>query len=526
MTEVLIYIALGIVLIIQLWALFRKKTLSRKQLTVKVILNTLLWLVLLLFVIQPKWKSSENHKSVLVYSAQSKREKINKIQDNLNIKKAVSYEDFKQKWADFTDREVHFLGQDAELELLSHLAGKSVHWIPEVNGLQKISWEGILRRGELQTVSGKVNVENSSVIKIQYADQILDSLKLEKGFNAFDLRFPVSIEGRNEVSLVLDNKEIQKIHFFATPSPELSILMLLDNPDFESKTLSEWLGRQGYKAQILTEVAKSTLHQSEVNSTQRNFKPDLIISSPSKSGDIRVKKAVNERKSVLFVGLTDAVSESQLINRNLGTQFQLKRISAEETVLVGKDLTALPYQFNSKSIQRTLKTLPIAYQKKTGRVAVSLLNETFPLKLSGDSLQYNQIWAETLSPFLPKDSGAIYIQAPVYVDVTTEIVTNPTTKDFLHPGSDTLSLTASAVNAENKSGNYVFRNGGWQSINDSLQVFVEEPNSGAYLEHWIKANGIQASTSGVEFRSIPDWLWFVFILLCLTALWIEPKVKY
>jgi hypothetical protein len=195
-------------------------------------------------------------------------------------------------------------------------------------------------------------------------------------------------------------------------------------------------------------------------------------------------------------------------------------------VLVGKDLTALPYQFNSKSIQRTLKTLPIAYQKKTGRVAVSLLNETFPLKLSGDSLQYNQIWAETLSPFLPKDSGAIYIQAPVYVDVTTEIVTNPTTKDFLHPGSDTLSLTASAVNAENKSGNYVFRNGGWQSINDSLQVFVEEPNSGAYLEHWIKANGIQASTSGVEFRSIPDWLWFVFILLCLTALWIEPKVKY
>lgn len=214
MTEVLIYIALGTVLIIQLWALFRKETLSRRQRTVKVILNVLLWLVLLLFVIQPKWKSSESHKSVLVYSAQSKKETIDKIQDSLNIKKAVSYEDFKQKWADFTDREIHFLGQEAEPELLSHLAGKSIYWIPDVSGLQKISWEGILRRGELQTVSGKVNVDESSVLKIQYANQTLDSLTLVKGFNAFDLRFPVSIEGRNEVSLVLDNREIQKIHFF------------------------------------------------------------------------------------------------------------------------------------------------------------------------------------------------------------------------------------------------------------------------------------------------------------------------
>ncbi len=526
MIEAIKWGTLGALLLVQLWALFRKKTLSRKQLTVKLVLNVLLWLVLLLFVVQPEWKSSESHKSVLVYSSATKKDKLKALQDSLKISKVVSYNEFKQKWSDFSDREIYLLGQDAEPEVLSNLAGKSVYWIPDLKELKEVNWEAVLRRSELQTVSGKIAVEEPSVLRIQYAGQTLDSVKLEKGFNAFDLKFPVFSEGRNEVSLVLEGMELQKIHFFATASPKFSVLMILDNPDFESKMLSEWLGRQSHKAKVLTEVAKSTLHQSDVNTSKRVFSHNLIITSPAKAGDSRVKKAVSEGKNVLFIGLTDAPSESQVINRSLGTQFSLKRISTEESVPVGKDLTALPFQFNPNPRQKTMKELPVTYQKKGGKVGVSLLNETFPLKLSGDSIQYNRVWTEMLALFLPSDSGAIHIQAPVFKDVSSEVIMNQYSKGFLYPNSDTLALSTSVVNIQQKSGNYIFRDAGWQELNDSLQVFVEDTNSEAYLKQWLKTNKSQSSTAGIETRTVPDWLWFVLILLCLAALWVEPKVRY
>lgn len=517
MIEVLKWVTLGVLLLIQLWGLFRKKTLSRKQLTVKLNLNILLWLSLLLFIIQPKCQSSENHKSVLVYSATSKTERIKEIQDSLKIKRAIDYTDFKQKWSDFAYREIYFLGQDAEPELLSNLSGKAVHWIPDLGEIKELNWEGIVRRGSLQTVSGKIEVEKPSVLKIKYTDQTLDSLKLEKGFTAFDLKFPVFSEGRNEVGLFLGETELQKIRFFAIPSAELSVLFLLESPDFESKVLAEWLGRQGYKVQVITEVAKSSVQQSDVNISKKVFSPDVFITTPSMAGDSRVKKA---GKSVFFMGVTEPVSESQLINRNLGTQFSLKRISSDDAVVVDKDLTALPYQFNVRSDQRVLKDLPIAYQKK--KVVLSLLNETFPLKLAGDSVQYDRIWAETFALFSPFDS--LSIQAPVFKDVSTEIRSVEVAD--LYPVSDSLSFFASVINAESKSGIYRFRESGWKKVNDSVEVFVEDANAKSYLEEWLINNKARSSTSGKEIQTVPNWIWFLIILLCLTALWVEPKVRY
>jgi hypothetical protein len=523
MIETLIWLSLIAVLIIQLWGLFRKKTLSKKQLTVKLLLNVLLWVVLLLLVIQPKWKNKENANAILVYSSSSKKEDIAKIQDSLKIGRSISYGQFKQKWTNFIDRKIHFLGQDAEPELLSNLVGQAVSWTPELKGIQKIHWDGVLRRGELQTVAGKIITEEPSTLKIQYAQQTLDSVRLQKGFNAFELKFPVVVEGRNEVSLVLGQTEIQKIHFYAKAAPSISVLMLLDYPDFESKALSEWLGIQGYKAQIFTEVAKSTLHQNVVNVAERNFSPHLLITSPSKASDSRVKKAVLESKSVLFMEPSEVISDILKINRSLGTKFSLKRTSTDETVSVGKELTAWPYAFTPQSNQRLISALPIAYQKKTGQVALSLLSETFPLKLSGDSVQYNRIWAETLSPFFPSDTNAVLIEAPIFKDVHTHLLSY---SDNLFLEQDTLSLSSSMVNANKKLGSYVFRETGWQKLNDSLEVYVEEYNPKAYLEHWVKGNDSSSIKPGEETRTLPDWIWFMLIILCLTALWIEPKFNY
>lgn len=517
MIEVLKWVILGALLLIQLWGLFRKKTLSRKQLTVKLSLNVLLWLALLLFMIQTKWQSSENHASVLVYSDSSKTKRIKEIQDSLKIKRAINYKDFKQKWSDFANREIYLLGQDAEPELLSNLSEKSVSWIPDLGEIKELNWEGIIRRGSLQIVSGKIEVENPATLKIKYADQTLDSLKLDEGFTSFDLKFPVFSEGRNEVGLFLGETELQKIRFFVIPSAELSVLLLLENPDFESKVLAEWLGRQGYKVQVITEVAKSSVQQSDVNVSKKVFSPDVFITTTSMAGDSRVKKA---GKNVFFMGLAEPVSESQLINRNLGTQFSLKRISSDDAVVVDKDLTALPYQFNVRSDQRVLKDLPVAYQKK--KVVLSLLNETFPLKLAGDSIQYDRIWAETFALFSPFDS--LSIQAPIFKDVSTEI--RSVGVNDLYPISDSLSLSASVINPESKSRRYRFREAGWQKVNDSLEVFVEDANAKSYLEEWLINNRAQSSTSGKEMQTVPNRIWFLIVLLCLTALWVEPKVRY
>lgn len=508
--------------------LLRLKVLSPAQRKVKVALNTLLFVVAVLFLFQPV--RPEKKGTLLIYDNDIPGRVVDSLKKAREVKQSIAYKEFRRQFRKYPDHRFFFLGQAAEPRVLSHLAGKEVQWIPYFaeGALQDIHWQGILRKGELQTVSGKIQLSAPGKIKLVYGEKTLDSLSLETGFNAFRLSFPVFAEGRNVISLQLDQRLLQDIAFYAHPAPPLAIVMLQDHPDFESRILAGWLGAQGHYVEISTPVAWSVIYEGLVNKNRAKAAPDLVIATPAQAADTRVRKAVTAGKSVLFLGLEEVPDALSRINRATGTAFSARRVSTQESLPLKNGLTALPFELNNRPDQRRVGAFPVSFQKNGGRVAVSLLNETFPLRLSDDTLTYSEIWSSIIAALDVSDSVKVRVAAPVFKNVPAE-VTLLTAENALWPDKDTLSLRLSPVNPAKKSGKYTFSDTGWKALSPAGEVYVEDSPlaSAGRWKSWLQANESllrEEAPSGE--RPLSAGIWFWAFLLCLAALWVEAKFRY
>jgi hypothetical protein len=250
-----------------------------------------------------------------------------------------------------------------------------------------------------------------------------------------------------------------------------------------------------------------------------------------------VKKAVSDGKSVLFFSVTSPEQSLKNINATLGTKWRVKKISNAESLPVGNGVTALPFQLEENLNQNRVTGLPVAVQKVGGRVGVSLLNETFSLKLSGDSLAYGKIWSTILQQLNPPLEGNIEAEAPLWKDTKSKLVLNKFSQNIneLSIANDTAQLHTSGLNSLTATADYIFRKSGWQPFQDSLEVYVEEESSPLSKAKQIKETliahaQVESLPSNVSEQmltvQLPDWVWFALLLVCLTGLWIEPKLKY
>lgn len=527
----LLSIGLVILLAAQLFALWKKKASK-----IKIGLNLLLWLSICMLVINPTWTESVDTSKILVYSDGISVEKIQKIKDSLKISEMFSQKEFNRRVNENTDfvsklGKLYFLGQDASPEILSKISQNSISWIPDfkTEEIQDIHWNAIIRKGEMQEISGKIELSEPQIIKVKFGNQVLDSLNLQKGFSSFRLNFPTFSIGRTSLNLELNQKLLQTIDFYSIKNQPQNILFILSNPDFESKTLTDWLGKGGNKVEIQTTIAKNTLNNISINKTDKAFSPDIIITDPSNAGNSLVKKALSEGKSILFINLENPDLVVKTINQNLGTKWKLKRISTQESRAISQELTAHPYEFEANMLQKSVFEYPIAIQKKTGKVGISLLNETFPLMLSGDSLTYARIWQSTFQALNPSYNNNIEVNAPIFQDVKKEIFLNSSSwQSKLNIEDDTIKTTQSAINPATSKTTYTFRKAGWQPFQDSLEVYVETHQSALakanLLKPYLKSDVISTGSEQKLQVILPEWAWFLIILLILTGLWVEAKV--
>ncbi|MDZ7933605.1 MAG: hypothetical protein U5M51_01230 [Emticicia sp.] len=527
---ILLTFGLAVLLAVQLFALWKKKASK-----IKIGLNLLLWLSVCMLVINPSWNQSADTSKILVYSDEVSTENIQKTKDSLKVGEVFFQKDFNQrvhKNADFAANlgKIHFLGQDVSPEILSKLSRNSISWIPffKTDELQDIRWNAVIRKGEMQEIAGKIELSEPKTIKIKFGNEVLDSLKLPKGFSSFSLKFPIFSLGRTSLNLALDQKLLQTVEFYSVKEQPKNILFILSNPDFESKTLADWLGKSGNKVEIQTTIAKNTLNKVSINQT-KNFSPDIIITDPSNAENSLVKKAFSEGKSVLFINLENPDLAAKTINQNLGTKWKLKRTTTQENRPISQELTAQPYEFEANVWQKSMIDYPIAIQKKTGKVGINLLNETFPLMLSGDSLTYARIWQSTFQALNPSFDNNIEILAPIFQDVKKEIFLNSSNlPSKLSIEDDTIKTTQSAINSVSSKALYTFRKTGWQPFQDSLEVYVEENQSALsranLLKPYLKSDTISAGLEQKLEVNLPEWAWFLIILLILVGLWGEAKV--
>jgi len=531
---------------LQIWLLMRSSGhVSRQKLNVKICLNLLAWLTIASFIFQPIFRSNILESKILVAGRDVPSEEVRKIKDSLKVSEVFSERDFKVKSFDT----LTLVGQNFSDSFFSKLSqslttNSTVNWIsyfPE-NQVQSVSWKGLLRKGQLQKVTGSIHLTNPQWIKIKFGDQTLDIARLEKGQQFFTLSFPVFTEKRTRAVLFLDDKSQGEIQFFAQSLPPLTFQFILDNPDFESRTLATWLANQGHAVELSTNLSKDIRSKLSIN---KAGDPDIIVTDPKNAGNAVVKKAFASGKSILFINLTAPSSEVASINSSLGTKLLVKKISNEEILPVMGELTKLPFEFSKSNGYITLPKYPIAVEKAAGKIAVSLLNETFPTLLNGDSLVYGNIWTSVLSAIHPAYKTNIEVAAPVYKNIQTELRLNNLTESprSLAIANDTLLLNYSVINTQTAHALYSPAESSWLTLGEDSEILVSDSLNfnqvyqSKRIEDFVKSRaGMQTNLSDSAKLSdsksqplsesrIPDWVWFLAILICFTALWLEPKFE-
>lgn len=519
--------------------LWKNKILPPRRKWLRVGLNLLLWLILLGYFLQPTWTVATDSRRVLLVGDEVPNAVARQYQDSLGLKERFGAQAFLKKKLTVNFDSVTLLGQDFSTNLLAQIGSGVVGWQPyfQENQIKDLEWQGIMRQGEMQHITGVVETAEKQWIKIKYAGATLDSVEISEKQKSFALTFPAFTEGRSSMELFLGKNFVDTLRFFVRPHSVLSYQFILDAPDFESRTLAEWLGRKGNAVTVTTTVSKGIQQSTTINEgVDKGALPDVVFTNASNAGNAQVKKVLAAGKSVLFLGLTQPEANLASINRALGTGFSVKRTTTEAATQLAPNLTSAPSKFNEALPQLVTPNYPVAVWKKTGKVGASLLNETFPLKLSGDSVAYAKVWNTILAQVQPPLANTLTVDAPSFKGLTGKISLNSNSQlpDRLQIGQDTAALTASPLNEHSATAEYLFGQAGWTWLCDSVEVFVQDSTSNLFrtrrMNDYIRAqraarfSSVGSNAKPQRQEKVDDWVWLALFVMSCMALWIEPKL--
>jgi hypothetical protein len=406
-------------------------------------------------------------------------------------------------------------------------------WMPyhTINTVYDPEWKAVLRKGEIQVVSGSIESDGGHQLRLCFAGQTIDSTRLIKGVQRFQLQAPAFVQGQSFFTVNLGEAVLDTIRFFARPTEPLVFQFVQESPDFESRNLATWLGKNGHSVLYTTTLSKDLDSKQTINTTKKEA--DIIVADPVNASASVVKKALAAGKSVLFINVANPLADIGRINSALGTKFTLKRTSQRESVSVLSGLSAFPYLFTASGRLLSAPGLPVAVEKQKGQVAVSLLNETFPLVLAGDSIAYQKVWNNILAVAHPSLKNNISVRGPLVSGLTADVNLNNFT-NLPAPfkiGNDTIYPAKSALNSVSYNASFRPSENGWVSLPDSAKskVFVEKASSysEAQLKDFIKSysakNSLVSTTDRIRNQPSP-WFWLGLLLVCLTAVWVERKL--
>lgn len=533
----LIASALLLLLLIQLGFIIQSKSLPTSRKWIRAGLNGLLWLALVGYFLQPHWPLSRSATHALLIGDDVPAAIARRVADSLHIKERLSGQNLKASFDSVT-----LIGQNLPTETLPELSQSAVQWVPyyQPDQLQALQWNSFVRQGEMQRVTARIQSTTTQWLKLRFGQRTVDSVSLRKGDNAVRLQFPAFVNGRTQLTLNLADGVLDTLRFFTRPTQPMTVLFVLNSPDFESKTLANWLGKRGHAVTVSATLSKNISSDLTINKAGKRA-PDLLITEPDNAGSATVRKAVAAGKSVLFINLTNPETDSRTINQATGSRFLVRKTSTESLVPVGDGLSALPYRFAENLNQLPAAGYPVAVQVAAqrgpaGRVGISLLSETYPLSLSGDSTAYSRIWTAILARLSPPETNTILIKAPVYQHIRQAVTLNnlTTRPGTLLIGSDTVSLVPSALNNQSTMGYYSFPTPGWQTVQDSLAVYVNPLSPNDPLANQIRVRRFMEAharyqpqrnlPNRVTTTQLPDWAWLFILLCCFTAVWVEPKL--
>lgn len=521
-------VAICVILCVQLfWIL--KTSLSSSRKAIRMALNFLFGLLLIAYVFQPTWTSNRPEEAILLYSSEQANHEIGFWRDSLKVKRTKEISKFQGD-----GNPVYLLGSDfSENELLG-LGNKDFRWITdsERGSITYLNWKGILRKGEMQVVKGRIEATDTLRLSLAQQGELLAETIIEANSGIFEFEFPAQVVGRNALDLMMNDSLLGRVNFFVQPSKPIQYKLQFAFPDAEIRALTQYLINSGEQVNEQIAISKNAVIRSG------NSEPDslqFLIINPAQLSKKSTLDAIDQGASVLVMNGNEVNNDVAAINKAFGTSFKVKRTSNEESRVIDGDLGSAPYEFESIIAQKLLFDNAFAVQQiGNAKVGLSLLGSTFPIKLAGDSLRYQAIWQQILGAMLPQESGAVELNQPVFEGMQAEIQINEeeSRDDFIIIESDSVFLQPSLINPFSKTGSFVSLDSGWVSLADSLEFYSyaagEWPSLRAaklradFLTMYSKKD--TSSTIDNSKEKISDWLWFGMFLLVLTLIWLEPKV--
>lgn len=518
---------------IQLWLIIRNRALTSQRKAIRLALNFFFFSSLILLFLQPYYYRDYIPEKLIVYEADVPQEFRAQLRDSLGVDKIISINEYNGSFD-----EVHLIGQNFDPLQLGKLQRAKVNWIPyhNDNELAAVSWKGLIRKGEAQTIRGMLHLEEEALISLFYGDELLDSILVSPDQNTFQFTTRAKAIGRNSYTLIKNREPLGEIKFFAIENRPINYLMRFSYPDMETRRLSEWLGSRGEG--IKTNIQYSTGIQQRAANLNPQDTAQFFITEPNFANSPEIKAAMASGASILFTNIGAPDRDLLQINRALDSNFSVNRATQEGNRIIEGTLTALPYSFITQANQWELLDNAVAYQKVgQNKIGVSLLEATFPLALQGDSIAYAAVWEEILSDMRPVEGTSFQVSQPSFTGVTTDewkINTPSDIDEILQAGEDSVYLTRSPVNPNTYTGKWEAEQEGWISFADSLEMYVYGQNEAfttvrqnRLISHFLQHQKDKAEhTQPHRYRiEISDWWWFGLMMLAAAMLWIEPRVR-
>lgn len=504
--NILVFVLLCVSVIYYLWN--DKKT-ERKLIRLLLHLGLILSIGILIF--NPKINKFENSKNIILHTRALTNNDLNSIKDSLKITESYELTKFLKTEELKSDVRYHIIGNDISAELLSHFAefNHEDYLFKKPNDIFDIKWDAILTEFQTQYITGKINVKTSGILKIKYGNHTLDSVKLKTGFQEYKLKFPVFQTGKNNLSLEFNDAKTE-VHFWVNKYPILKILIDIPNPDFEIKTLSNWLAKQGHKVQLTAKISSNINTVSTLNAEQIITKPDLVICNFDNYEILKSKYKITQ---FLLLNLKNPLADISKINKMTKSNFSLKSKSIEAQK-ISENALFKTHAFNFITDNEN------KYITTKQNTTLSLYTETFPVLLSGDSITYNKIWTALFQSLKISPANEWNLNGPPTLNTNTEINLSSETK---------LNLNKPLENNQQYIYNQIFTKPNWQKLNDSIEVFIEPDESkiGDYSKrknhnHFSR---IKANNNNIASKTdlISDWIKFGLIILFLGLIWLEDK---
>ena len=444
---------------------------------------------------------------------------------------------------------------------------------PIPSGVIKCRYDPNVREGEMVVLQGAYHQPNNTTtwLKLIGPAGTLDSCKIrQEGITSFQLQTIADNAGRYLYKLqVTDStgKMVEEpVPIQIKPKTNLKVLILNDFPTFETRTIKEYLSTSGHKVVTRYRLAKDKFKYEFFN-TRFDTKPryllkdlldrfDILITDRSTLNSLGpteqdvLKEAVTQGGLGVFV----QPGEEMFTNPPGWPRFTFSFINKENVSLALGDkpqsVDRFPYRvMPSFTLQAIVLSgdEPVVFYQSSGRgkVASSVLAKTYPLRLKGDSLAYEQLWNTVFENILAIKAAAGPVHSmPAYLDEPFEITTTSATGPMLYQGAYLPPLRNKELPGQTK---YRLWPGspGWNSVdvhiendannndaNNKMWFYVHLPGDWHAVRDFIRrqqslAKFHQFAPASDTTRIVPvevNRLWFYLLfLVCIGYLWLEVK---